>query len=347
MTVGPGDVNSTLDEVAAAGNEAGSSLRAATGSPGDSGRKKLESRSPVQIAFARLRRDKIAMVCAVIVVLFVLMGIFAPLLAGLEGQSPTATHYDLIGNDNLPSFYTNGQHWLGITSSNGYDVFARFVYGIRPSFLIAISASIVTTVIGVVLGLLAGFLGGWVDRVIGWLTDFSLSLPILLMAIALVPVMSQYLAGSEPSQSQVQQVRIVVLMIVLVFSGWAGTCRLVRGETLALRQREFVQAARALGAPTGRVLFKEVLPNLTSIILVSITLAIPAYIGAEAGLSYLGVGLTLPTADWGLDISLAQDQMQAFPLPLLVPLIGLLIAVLCLSLLGDAISDAFNPNTRR
>jgi peptide/nickel transport system permease protein len=301
----------------------------------------------MQIAMARLRRDKVAVVCAVVVLLFVLMGIFAPVLAGIEGQSPTATNYNLIGDDQLPTFYVNSEHWLGITSGNGYDVFARFVYGIRPSFLIAISASVLSTVIGVVLGLVSGFFTGWIDRVIGWLVDFALSLPVLLMAIALVPVLVQSIAGTEPTQSQTQNVRILVLMIVLVGTGWAGTCRLVRGEVLSLRNREFVQAARALGSPTRRILFREILPNLTSIILVSITTALPAFIGAEAGLSYLGVGLTAPTADWGLDIALAQDQMQNFALPLLVPLVGLLIVVLCLSLLGDAISDAFNPNTRR
>ncbi|NNG41280.1 ABC transporter permease [Flexivirga sp. ID2601S] len=299
------------------------------------------------MALTRLRRDKVAMVCLGVVLLFVLIAIFAPVLAGIEGQSPTTPHYDLIGGDNLPTFYTNADHWLGVTAGTGYDVFARFVYGIRPSFLIAISAAILTTIIGVVLGLLSGFFGGLWDTVIGWLVDFVLSLPVLLFAIALVPVLSQWFIGNEPTQSQTQVVRVVVMMIVLVGFGWASTCRLVRGEVLAMRQREFVQAARALGSPTPRLLFKEILPNLTSIILVSITTAIPAYIGIEAGLSYLGVGLTAPTADWGLDISLAQQQMQNFALPLLVPLLGLLILVLCLSLLGDAVSDAFNPNTRR
>ncbi|WP_265446911.1 ABC transporter permease [Flexivirga meconopsidis] len=346
MTAGPGGVNETLQEVSAVEQSTGSAGALGDPDQGKSG-KSQEGRSPFQIAMARLRKDRIAIICAVVVGVFILMGILAPVLANLEGQSPTETHYDLVGNDTLPTFYTNSQHWLGVTSSNGYDVFARFVYGIRPSFLIAISAAVLSTVIGVIMGMIAGFFGGWVDQVVGWLVDFVLSLPVLLMAIAMVPVLSQLLVGNAPSQSQTQMIRILVLMIVLVGFGWAGPCRLVRGEVLSMRQREFVQAARSLGAPTSRVLFKEILPNLTSIILVSITTALPAYIGIEAGLSYLGVGLTLPTADWGLDISLAQVQMQNFALPLLVPLIGLLVVVLCLSLLGDAISDAFNPNTRR
>lgn len=346
MTSGPGGVNEALQEVADV--EAGVGSQGVTKVPSDGGGAvRLEGKSPFQIAMSRLRQDKVAVTCMIVVGVFILMGIFAPVLAGLEGQSPTTTHFDLVGADTLPTFYANADHWLGVTSQNGYDVFARFVYGIRPSFLIAISAAILTTIIGVVMGMVSGFFGGWIDRVIGWFVDFALALPVLLLAIALTPVLTQWWVGANATSDQVQKVRIVVLMIVLVGYGWAGTCRLVRGEMLSLRQREFVQAARSLGAPTSRVLFKEILPNLTSIILVSVTSALPAYIGLEAGLSYLGVGLTLPTADWGLDIALAQTQMQNFALPLLVPLIGLLLLVLCLSLLGDAVSDAFNPNTRR
>lgn len=345
MTAGPGSVNETVEDIESVHTGAGSG--AAGGGNGASQSKSTEGKSPMQIAMSRLLHDRVATGSLAVFVIFVLMGIFAPLLSGIEGQSPTATHFDLIGNDNLPTFYTNGSHWLGVTSGTGSDVFARFVYGIRPSFAIALSAAFLTTIIGSVLGMIAGFFGGWIDQVVGWLVDFVLSLPILLLAIAMVPVLSQQLVGNAPTQSQTQFVRIVVLMVVLVGLGWAGTCRLVRGEVLSLRNREFIQASRALGAPTGRLLFREMLPNLTSIILVSVTTAIPAYIGLEAGLSYLGVGLTAPTADWGLDIALAQQQMQNFALPLIVPLIGLLLAVLALSLLGDAISDAFNPNTRR
>lgn len=345
MTAGPGGVNETLTEVGQVHGTDGTT--AVLGKTDHSGGGQ-QSKSPAQIAFARLRKDRVAVGCAIVIALFLLMGIFAPLIAGIEGQSPTAAHYDLIGDDNLPTFYSNSSHWFGVTSNTGYDVFARFVYGIRPSFLIALIVTIVTTIIGVVLGLAAGFFGGWIDRVIGWFVDFTLSLPFLLFAIALVPIMTSYIVpGGEPTSGEAQKIRIVALFIALIAFGWAGLCRLIRGEVLALREREFVQAARSLGSPTKRILFKEMLPNLTSVILVAFTTALPAWIGAEAGLSYLGVGISLPTADWGLDISQGQQQMQAFPLPMLVPLVGLLILVLCLSLLGDAVSDAFNPNTRR
>ncbi|HWC22037.1 MAG TPA: ABC transporter permease [Flexivirga sp.] len=345
MTAGPGGVNETLTEV---GQVHGTDGATAVLGKTDHGGGGQQSKSPAQIALARLRKDRIAVTCAVVIVLFLLMGIFAPLITGIEGQSPTQANYNLIGDDNLPTFYTNSSHWLGLTSNSGYDVFARFVYGIRPSFLIALVVTITTTIIGVVLGLVAGFFGGWVDRIIGWFVDLVLSLPFLLFAIALVPIMTAYLVpGGQPTSGEAQKIRIIAVFVALTFFGWAGLCRLIRGEVLALREREFVQAARSLGAPTKRILFKEMLPNLTSVILVAFTTALPAWIGAEAGLSYLGVGISLPTADWGLDIALGQQQMQAFPLPMLVPLIGLLVVVLCLSLLGDAVSDAFNPNTRR
>ncbi|WP_246104491.1 ABC transporter permease [Rudaeicoccus suwonensis] len=322
---------------------------AAGGLPSLDGPAPQESKSPTRIAMERLRKDKVAVACAVVIVLMILMGIFAPLLAGLEGQSPTTAHYNLVGADSLPTFYTNSQHWLGVTSSTGYDVFARLVYGIRPSLLIAVGASIGSTVIGVLLGLIGGYFGGWPDKVIVWIIDFTLSLPFLLLAIALVPVTENIILGgnSEPTDSQTQTFRIVAMLFVLIFLLWGGTARLIRGEVLSLREREFIQAARALGAPTNRIIFKEVLPNLLSIFLVNFTTAVPAYVSAEAGLSYLGVGISPPTADWGLDINEAQQQMQNFALPLLVPLVALLILVLALSLLGDAVSDAFNPNTRR
>lgn len=337
---GPGGVSEALHEVAEVHGDS-------TG--GAETKVVAEGRSPMQIALSRLRRDKVAVGCVIVVILFVLVGIFAPVISGLEGQSPTTAHYDLVAQNTLPTILTNRQHWLGVTASNGYDVFARLVYGIRPSLLIAVSTATISTLIGLFVGLIAGFAGGWVDRTLSWLIDFALSLPFLLLAIALVPIMQAVILGPNgtPTDSETQTIRIVAMLVVLSFLTWGGVARLIRGEVLSLREREFVQAARAQGASPGRVMFKEILPNLTALFLVNWTTAIPAFISAEAGLSYLGVGLTLPTADWGLDISEAQNQMQNLPIPLLAPLICLMILVLCLSLLGDAISDAFNPNTRR
>ncbi|NHN55036.1 ABC transporter permease [Calidifontibacter sp. DB0510] len=305
-------------------------------------------KSPTQIAWARLKKDRVAMVCAVIVVFFVLMALLAPVLAGIEGQDPSTQHSNLVDTDGFPTIGPNSEHWLGVTPRIGRDVFARFVYGARPSLAIATLASVISTAIGLVMGMLAGFFGGWVDRVISWLIDFVLSLPFLLFAIAIVPIAQSWFGNPFTiSQSTISTVRFFSLLFVLFFFFWAGLARLVRGEVLAMREREFVQAARALGVPTRRVLFKEMLPNLIGIIMVSLTTAIPGFIAAEAGLSYLGVGLVDPTPSWGGMVADAQNYFQADPLYLWVPVGALATLVLALSLLGDAVNDAFNPNTRR
>lgn len=327
----------------------------ATAEPADTGRggKKNKGistagKSPLQIAMARLRKDKIAMVCLGIIVLYVLLAIFAPALAALEGQDPATSHPELLDVDGFPIIGQTSEHWLGIEPSLGRDLFARFVYGARPSIVIGTFAAIATTVIGVTVGLVAGYFGGWVDSVISWCIDFILSLPFLLFAIALVPIITSWFGSPlEISDDTVTKVRFGSLVFVLTFFFWAGLARLVRGEVISMREKEFVQAARSLGVPTRRILFKEMLPNLVGLIIVSLTLAIPAFISAEAGLSYLGVGLKEPTASWGLTIAAAQGYYEVQPLYLWVPVIAVSLLVLALSLLGDAIADAFNPNTRR
>lgn len=310
--------------------------------------KSNSGKSPVQIAMARLRKDKIAMICAGIIVLYVLIAIFAPLLAGLEGQDPATPHPELLDENGFPTIGQTADHWLGIEPSLGRDLFARFVYGARPSIVIGTFAAIATTVIGVTVGLIAGYFGGWIDSVVSWVIDFILSLPFLLFAIALVPIITSWFGTPlEISDDTVTKVRFGSLIFVLTFFFWAGLARLVRGEVISMREKEFVQAARALGVPTGRILFKEMLPNLVGLIIVSLTLAIPAFISAEAGLSFLGVGLKEPTASWGLTIASATGYYEVQPLYLWVPVIAVSLLVLALSLLGDAIADAFNPNTRR
>lgn len=340
MTSQPGLDPSSAEEVADQG-------------PGGSGGQIDEAfdpagKSPLQAALRRLRTDRVAMICVGIVAIFVLMGVFAPLLAGLEGQNPYTPHPELLNANGLPDFYVSSQHWLGIEPGRGRDLFARFVYGVRPSLIIAISSSIMMTIVGTVAGLVAGYFGGWVDAVIGWVIDFVLSLPFLVFAIALVPVVTTYFGTPDQiSASQREYIGFGSLIFVLIFFFWASLARLIRGEVLALREREFIQAARSLGVPTRRILFREILPNLTSTILVSLTLAIPAFVGAEAGLAFLGVGISDPTPDWGLTIAQSQSYFQLDPLWLWVPLGGVVLLVLSLSLLGDAVSDAFNPNTRR
>jgi peptide/nickel transport system permease protein len=310
---------------------------------------KTQGKSPTGIAFERLRKDKVAVTCACIFVFFVLVAIFAPLLARLEGQDISTLHLDLIDEYGFPLIGPNSEHWFGVEPRLGRDLFARWVYGARPSLIVAGTVTIVTTLIGVTVGLIAGFAGGWTDRILSWVIDFVLSLPYLLFAIAIPAVLLSIFVGPAENAdvNEVARVRFISLILALSFFGWASLARLIRGEVLSLREREFIQAARVLGVPTRKVLFKELLPNLVAPIVVSTSMALPTYIVAEAGLTFLGVGLTEPTPSWGVTIASAVNYYRADPLYLWLPVAGITILVLALSLLGDSIRDAFDPRTRR
>lgn len=305
-------------------------------------------KSPLRIAMDRLRKDRVAVTCAVIVLLFILVAIFAPLLVRLEGQDYGTYHTDLVDEYGFPTIGMNGEHWFGVEPKTGRDNFARWVYGARPSLIVAFAATLFGTVVGVVMGLLAGFLGGWVDRIISWVIDFVLSLPYLLFAIALVPIVESMRGGSFNLTPEEQaSTRFYVLIFVLSFFGWAGLARIIRGEVLSLREREFILAAKAIGVPTRQVLFKELLPNLVAPIVISASLALPTYVTLEAGLSFLGVGLVEPIPSWGQTIATATNWFKADPLYLWLPVIGITALVLSLALLGDSVRDAFDPKTRR
>lgn len=305
-------------------------------------------KSPTRIAMDRLRKDKVAIVCASIVLFFILIAVFAPLLVKLEGGDIGTFNSDLVDEYGYPTILFDAHHWFGVEPKTGRDNFARWVYGARPSLVVSFVATVFGTVVGVVMGLLAGFLGGWVDRVISWVIDFVLSLPYLLFAIAMVPIVESLRGGSfNLSPDEQSQTRFFVLIFVLSFFGWAGLARIIRGEVLSLREREFVLAAKAIGVPTRQVLFKELLPNLVAPIVISASLALPAYVTAEAGLSFLGVGLIEPIPSWGQTIANATNWFKADPIYLWLPVIGITALVLSLALLGDAVRDAFDPKTRR
>jgi len=308
-----------------------------------------KTKSPFRIALIRLRKDKAAMVGLVVFVFFVLVAIFAPLLAKIEGQNVTDFHQELTNIYGIPTIGTTGQHWLGVEPRTGRDLFARFVYGARPSLTVATSVTIITTTLGVVVGLLTGFVGGWVDRILSWIVDFVLSLPYLLFAIAIPAVLLTVFAGGTDNAdvNQVATVRFWSLIFVLSFFGWAGLARLIRGQVLSLREREFIAAARVLGVPTRRILFRELLPNLVAPIVVSASLTLPVIISSESALTFLGVGLIDPTPSWGVTIDSAQNWYRTDPMYFWVPVLAVTVLVLGLSLLGDGIRDAFDPKTRR
>jgi peptide/nickel transport system permease protein len=309
----------------------------------------VAGRSPTQIALARLRKDKIAMTCAVIVVLFVLIAIFAPLLTRLfgvelDGGDPVndldSTNFPLYGPPD------HGFTWkapLGIAPNTADDNLAEWFYGARTSLFVATVSTLASTLIGVVVGLIAGFSTGWLDRVINFIVDVFLSLPFILVALAVAPIIVSRF-GQQPGRMVFWQ--FIALLAVLSFLTWMTLARLVRGEVLSLREREFVQAARVIGVPTRRILFKELLPNLIAPIIVSISLNLPAFVTAEAGLAYLGIGV-VGVPSWGQTINKAVTFFNTYPLFLWAPVVGVLVLVMALNLLGDAVRDAFDPKTRR
>jgi ABC-type dipeptide/oligopeptide/nickel transport system permease subunit len=320
---------------------------------------KLAGRSPTQIALERLRKDKVAVVCTVIVVLMVLAAVLAPVITRLMHIYPTAQTipYDpskvleFGGPQNgfpiqgPPNHGFWAAHPLGLAPGTAVDNLARLLYGLRTDLLIATIATVLSIGLGVVLGLVAGFSRGWLDRVIMFVTDLFLSFPFLLGALAMAPIIVQRF-GQGDNLGRLAKAQLIALIVILTVFGWMGLTRLIRGQVLSLREREFVQAAQVMGVPTSRILFKELLPNLVAPIVVATSLSLPAYVTLEAGLSFLGIGITnYPSL--GQTIASAQNYWQTYPLFLWAPVLTITILVVTLNLVGDSIRDAFDPRTRR
>ena len=325
---------------------------------------KVQGRSLWQLAWRRIRRSRVAMASLIVIVFLLLIAIFAPVLTGIEGQSPNSFHPDLIstgGNGGLfdlsttstpglpkPGYEkTSGDHWLGVEPQTGRDIFARMVYGARVSLTIALAATLFSVVLGTALGAIAAYFGGFVDTVISRIMDLLLAFPQLLFLLTLTPILQARLGGTFLGKGST--LPIVSLVFILGFFGWPYLARIVRGQVLSLREREFVEAARAVGAKPSRIIFREIVPNVVAVVLVYATLTIPANITAEAALSFLGVGVRDPTPSWGqmLNQSQASNFYQLDPWFMLVPGTALLITVLAFNLLGDAVRDALDPRASR
>ncbi|CAN5280893.1 ABC transporter permease [soil metagenome] len=306
----------------------------------------IEGRSLGQIAWRRLRRDRVALAGAAFLVFLILVAVFAPLIVKVLGSPPNGFHQDLIdtsGGTLLPIGRFGGMSWdhlMGVEPVNGRDIFSRVVYGSRISLLIAFLATLLSVVIGTTLGVVAGFFGGWVDAVISRLMDMFLAFPLLVFAIALAGVFPDAAFGLRGNT-----LRIVLLIFIIGFFNWPYLGRIVRGQTLSLRRREFVDASRSLGARRGYILFTELLPNLVAPILVYSTLLIPTNILFEAALSFLGVGVRPPTPTWG---GMLSDAVTFYTTPhfMLWPGLAIFATVLAFNLFGDGLRDALDPRTR-
>jgi peptide/nickel transport system permease protein len=307
------------------------------------GAKAIEGRSLGQIAWMRLRRDKVAMAGGVVVILLILVAIIGPYFV----QNPNTYHANLINSTfsrpNGPFGGISMAHPLGVEPLTGRDMLARVVIGARYSLLIGFLATALAVVLGVLMGVIAGYFGGWVDAVIARSMDIFLAFPLLVFAIALVGVIPGSAFGLSGNT-----LRVVLLVFIIGFFAWPYMGRIIRGQTLSLRVREFVDAARSLGGRGPYILFRELLPNLVGPILVYATLLIPTNILFEAALDYLGVGLVPPTPSWGqmLATAVSQGYYSVDPMYMIIPGVAIFITIMAFNLFGDGLRDALDPRSR-
>jgi peptide/nickel transport system permease protein len=310
--------------------------------------RELRVRSPWELFWRRFRKDRVALVSLGLIVLLVLVAVFAPLVVGIFGApAPEARDSDALD----PVFATptgpSTDHLFGVDQI-GRDIFSRTIYGARVSLIVAFAATALATVAGVVTGLLAGYFRGIVDTLISRSVDVLLAIPFLLLATGLAAACTAGAAseGGSGCFGGALQPGIEVVIFVIAATSWTYLARIVRGQTLAIREKEFVEAARAFGASNGQILFGEILPNLVPPVIVYSSILIPQVILYEAALSYLGVGVT-DQPSWGQMLSDATPIFSDAWWYMFFPGMALLVTVLAFNLVGDALQDALNPRGKR
>ena len=271
------------------------------------------------------------MVTAGVIVFIVALAVAAPLVSMLVGHPPDTQYRDIgLTPDGLPK-PPNRTFWLG-TDDLGRDLMVRIAYGARISLMVSVVSTTLTVLLGTLVGIAAGYYGGVVDTVLSWLIDLVLSFPFLLLVIALVSI-------TGPS--------LTLLVGVIALFGWSSVARVVRGQTLSLRRREFVEAAFSLGASDLRIMALEILPNVLAPIIVYTSLLIPSFIVLESTLSFLGLGVPPPTPTWGGMLSDSVTYYRQAWWYVVFPGLALLTTTLAFNLFGDSIRDAFDPRADR
>jgi oligopeptide transport system permease protein len=324
------------------------------------GQKPKKAPTPLQESLRRVRRDKRAMVSLGVIILFIFIPIFGPLIYQHIGGAYTSSFFGKIG----PAVYHNpfhqeldrqdelfsAQYLLG-TDGIGRDLLARLMQGMLVSIMVALIVEIVDVVLGVTIGVLAGFYGGWIDQLLARFTDIMFAFPGLLFAILLTGIFgttADTAFAGIPLIGANGNARLILVSLALAFTAWPLMARYVRGQTLQLKEQQFVEAARTSGTSDYKIILRHIIPNLSSIVVVAATLDISGTIIGEAGLSLLGLGVQAPGSSIGLMISDASSggNLQVHPWEVLLPSVVLTILVLAFSFLGDGLRDAFDPRSK-
>lgn len=309
----------------------------------------VAARSPMQLFWRRLRRDKVALTALGFILLLIVVAVLAPVIIKIVGASkPDVRDTGALDEFGLPAG-PDGDHLFGVDQL-GRDVFARVLYGARVSLEVALIGTGLAVIVGTTMGMLAGYYRGWVDTLISRAIDILLAFPVLLLGLGLATACSDRngcLEGLKPGPGGLLQPGLSVVIFIIVIASSPYVARIIRGQVLSLREKEFVEAARSLGASNARIMFREILPNLVAPIIVYATLFIPANILLEAALSFLGVGVQPPDASWG---DMLSDALKIFDIAwwfMLFPGLALLLTVLAFNLVGDGLQDALNPKGSR
>jgi peptide/nickel transport system permease protein len=279
-------------------------------------------RGPYRIAMRRFAENRLAVVALYVILVFCLIAILAPIIAPYD---PAAIDDPVATRHLAPSM----MHLFG-TDEFGRDLFSRAVYGARVSLSVGILAMLVAVSFGTIYGAVAGYFGGWLDAVLMRAVDVILSFPTFFLMLMLVGVF---------------EANLLVLVLILGLTSWTGTARFIRGEILSLKERDFIEASRAMGLPHWVIILRHLIPNAMAPVLVSAALMVGGMIAAEAGLSYLGIGIRPPTPSWGNMVSQGQDALLVAWWVALFPGLLLSITILSFNLLADGLRDAFDPKT--
>jgi peptide/nickel transport system permease protein len=298
----------------------------------------VAARSPMQLFWRRFKKDKVAVGAGIFIIVLVLVAILAePIRKLLGAPPPNLQESGALDEFGLPTGPSSA-HLFGVDEV-GRDVFARTLSGAQVSLKVAFIGTGLSVLFGVIMGMIAGFYRGWVDTLISRSVDVMLAFPVLLLGLGLAAACS----GQNGCLNGTLQPGLDVVIVIIVFSNAPYVARIMRGQVLSLREKEFVEASRSLGASNMRIVFREILPNLVAPIIVYTTLFIPANILLEAALSFLGAGVQPPQASWGKMLSEASQIYQNAWWYMLAPGLALLLTVLAFNLLGDGLQDALNP----